>query len=284
VLGGQLKTVSVRLADFGGAIYLDLADPSWSCLEITPKGWKLIENPPVKFRRPPGLKAFPMPQGGGNIDELREFVNVSSFEDFVLLVAWVLGCFFPSGPFPILIVNGEQGAAKSTTSRVLRELTDPNAVALRSPPRSEQDLVIAANNARVIGLDNLSHMPDWLSDALCRIATGGGFSVRALFTDSEEALFTGARPILLNGIADFATRADLLDRAIHVTLPAIEDHRRTDEATFWEKFRKAQPRILGAILDAVVVALRNFPSTKLQSSPRMADVARWLVSAESAFG
>jgi hypothetical protein len=110
--------------------------------------------------------------------------------------------------------------------RVLRALVDPNTAALRTTPRDERDLVIAANNGWLMALDNLSHLPDWLSDALCRLATGNGFATRELYTDAEEAIFATQRPIVKNGIEELATRGDLLDRSIVLYLPTIAEDQR----------------------------------------------------------
>jgi hypothetical protein len=154
------------------------------------------------------------------VDVLRRFVNVRSEEDWKLLVAWLIQAFRPTGPYPILILQGEQGSAKTTTARILRAITDPSSTPVRTVPRGEHDLMIAANNSWVVTIDNLSGLQPWLSDALCRLSTGGGFGTRTLYENDEETLFDAMRPIILNGITDIATRPDLLDRAIILTLPA----------------------------------------------------------------
>jgi hypothetical protein len=151
-------------------------------------------------------------------------------------------------------------------------------------PRGEHDLIIAATNSWVVAFDNISRIQPWLSDALCRLSTGGGFSARELYTDSEEVLFDATRPMILNGITDVATRPDLLDRALIVTLPPIPEEQRKPEAELWEEFEKSRPSILGALFDAMSAALRNLPSTKLDCMPRMADFAQWASAAEGAFG
>lgn len=182
------------------------------------------------------------------------------------------------------MVYGEQGSAKSSLVRVLRALVDPNTAALRTTPREERDLVIAATNGWLIALDNLSHLPDWLSDALCRLAVGAGFGTRELYTDADETIFATQRPIVLNGIEEVATRGDLLDRAITLYLPTIPDDRRQDEKDFWRTFEQARPQILGAVLDIVSTALRQLPSTTLSRKPRMADFALWSCAAAEACG
>ncbi len=279
---GPEHAIAVRVAEHDGAIYLDLADEQWRCVRIAADGWEVVADAPVKFIRRKGMLALPVPERGGSIDELRPLVNLRDDDNWVLFVAWLLATLRPGRPFPVLAVNGEQGSAKSTLCRMARALIDPNGAPLRRPPRDERDLMIAANNGWVVGYDNLSGIRPELSDALCCLATGGGFATRELYSDDEEKLFAATRPILLNGIEDVATRPDLLDRALCLTLPAIPDGERRAEADLWKTFTAVQPRVLGALLDAVAAALKNLPAARLDSLPRMADFALWIAAAETA--
>jgi hypothetical protein len=281
--GGECP-VATRLAEHNGAIYLDLANDQWQTVEITTTGWQVIAEPPVKFRRPRGMVPLPVPLQGHSLEALRPFVNIATDADWRLLVSWLVAALRPTGPYPVLVVHGEQGSAKSSLSRVLRSLVDPNSAALRTTPRDERDLVITANNGWLIALDNLSHLPEWLSDALCRLATGSGFATRELYSDAEEVIFAAQRPIVLNGIEELATRPDLLDRAILLYLPTIPEHKRQDETVFWQQFAQAQPQILGALLDAVSAAVRTLPGVRLDRKPRMADFALWACAAAPACG
>lgn len=272
-----------RLAEHDGSIYLDLCNTEWQAVRITPGGWSVIESKdlPIKFRRTRGMLALPLPQYGSTLGEIRGFINVRA-EDWVLIAAWLVAAMRPGRPFPVLTLNGEQGSAKSTTARILRALVDPNKAALRSVQRDERELMIAATNGWLVALDNLSNIRSWLSDALCRLSTGGGFATRENYSDDDEVLFDAMRPVLLNGIEELATRSDLLDRAIIVTLPTITEENRREEADVWREFDKARPRLLGALLTAVSTALRNLPHVKLDRLPRMADFARFAVAAEPA--
>src|ERR1022692_2638101 len=146
---------------------------------------------------------------GGSIEVLRSFLNVKSDTDFVLVVAWALAVLRNRGPYPVIVLSGEQGSAKSTFSAILRALLDPNTAPLRALPREDRDLFIAASNGHVLAFDNVSGLPAWISDTLCRLATGGGFAVRQLYTDQDELLFDATRPVILNGIEDIVTRPDL---------------------------------------------------------------------------
>jgi hypothetical protein len=274
--------VNVRVAGHDGSLYLDLCDDEWRAVEIDDTGWRVIDNPPVRFRRAAGMQPLPSPVRGGSIEALRAFLNVSSDNDFVLVVSWVLGALSDKGPYPVIVLSGEQGSAKSTFSAILRALLDPNTAPLRALPREDRDLFIAATNAHVLSFDNVSGLPGWVSDTLCRLATGGGFAVRQLYTDQDEVLFDATRPVVLNGIEDIVTRPDLADRAIFLTLEPIPEERRRPEKELWAAFEKARPQILGVLLDAVSLGLRRLPDTKLERLPRMADFALWATACESA--
>jgi hypothetical protein len=106
-------------------------------------------------------------------------------------------------------------------------------------------------------------------------------AVRQLYTDDEVVLFEASRPILLNGIEEVVSRPDLGDRAIFLTLAPIADGERRPEAELWREFEVARPRILGALLDAVVHGLRAINHVQLQHLPRMADFALWAAACET---
>jgi hypothetical protein len=275
--------VCVRTAEFEGSIYLDLCDAAWRAVECSPQGWRVVENPPVRFRRAKAMLALPEPVRGGHVDGLREYVNVHD-DSWPLLVAWLLAAYRPRGPYPALNLHGEQGSAKSTTAKALRSLVDPNTAPLRCEPREPRDLAIAANNGWVVALDNLSRLPPWLSDALCRLSTGGGFATRELFSDQDEVIFDAMRPLVITGIEEVATRSDLLDRSIMVSLPTIPEHKRRPESEFWVGFHKSLPALFGAMLTAVCEAVANVNKVVLTQLPRMADFALWSVAGERAMG
>ena len=153
----------------------------------------------------------------------------------------------------------------------------------RALPREDRDLFIAANNGHVLAFDNVSGLPGWISDTLCRLATGGGFAVRQLYSDQDEILFNAERPVILNGIEDFVTRPDLADRAVLLALEPIPEKRRQPEGELWRTFEAERPRILGVLLDAIVMGLNRLPHTRLERLPRMADFALWAAACESAF-
>jgi hypothetical protein len=276
------RIVHIRVGELDGKLYLDLADEAWRAIEIDAGGWRVVNHPPVRFRRTAGMQPLPVPKAGGSINLLRPFLNVKSNEDFVLVVAWALAVLRNRGPYPVLVLSGEQGSAKSTFSRMLRSLLDPNTAPLRALPREERDLFIGATNGHVLAFDNVSGLQNWISDALCRLATGGGFAVRQLFSDQDEVLFDATRPVILNGIEESVTRPDLAERAIFLTLEPIPEECRRPEVELWAEFESERSIILGVLLDAVVEGIIRLPDTHMKKLPRMADFALWGTACETA--
>ena len=148
----------VRVARLDGKIYIDLCDPAWRAIEIDSDDWRVVDAPPVRFRRASGALEMPVPVRGGSIDDLRPFLNVRNDRDFILVVAWTLAALIDSGPYPALAFTGEQGVAKSTASKILRALVDPNTAPLRALPRSDRELFISATNAHLLVFDNVSRI------------------------------------------------------------------------------------------------------------------------------
>lgn len=283
--GSELATY-IRIAPFESSIVIDLGDAEWGSIVVDGDGWRIrgSSETPVRFRRAAGMRPLVLPISGGSLAELRPFINIGGDEQWALYLAWMVAAYRPKGPYPVLAVHGQQGSAKSSLCRFARALIDPSTTPLRRPPREERDLMIAAANSWVVSFDNLSGITPSLSDSVCVLSTGGGFATRELYSDATERLFSAMRPTMVNGIDDLATRSDLLDRCINLKLPVIADDQRRDEAEMEAAFELASPRILGALLDAVAMALRNKKSVKLPRKPRMADFAMWAVAAEPALG
>ena len=175
------REVHVRVARDGDHLFIDLGDPQWRAVRITAAGWAVCENPPVRFRRTPDTRPLPYPERGGSIDDLRQFLPNLTDDDFTLAVAFLLAALQPDGPYPVLVIYGEQGWAKTSLLRLLRALTDPHRAPTTSLPSSARDLFVAARNGHVQAFENVSKLSDAMSDNLCRLSTGGGMRTRALF-------------------------------------------------------------------------------------------------------
>ena len=295
IYDGPEHAVHLRTAVRGGRIYLDLADGTGRAVRITADNWTVLAAGmvPTSFYRPPQMRSLALPvkpEAETVLTELRALLNLPTEDDFRLFLTAVTAAMRPRGPYPVLVISGEQGTGKSVLARVFRALVDPSSVPLSSPVKDERDLVARAKNNHVVAFDNVSTIRPDLADALCRLATGGGLGGRKLYTDADEAVFEAQRPIILNGIPELAWRGDLADRAVTFTLPSIKAEERLPEEPLWERFKAVHPAVFGRLLDAMVDGLKRLPEVQERvrrrklSLPRMADFAVWGIAIAPGLG
>jgi hypothetical protein len=270
---GEACEVFTRIAKTEAGYWLDLCNDAWQCVQITATGWAVVAGAGAPlFTRSASMRPLPVPERGGTLDALWPLVNIP-VADRLMVLAWMLECLRTDTPHVVLELVGEQGSAKSSTQRALRRLIDPNQADLRAAPKSVEDVWIAACNSHLVSLENLSHLHPQYQDALCVLATGGGYSARTLYTNAEETILELRKPIVLNGISVIVTAQDLLDRCLHIDLPTI--HNRELAGDMEARFEAAQPALLGALLDLFVNVLATLPSVLIapEQRPRMADFA-----------
>ncbi len=284
---GKRYTAFIRVAEHRSRVFLDLCDDEWRAIECTRNGWTIIEDVPVKFVRRDGMLPLPIPEcvteQRSGIEELRGLFGNLSQEHFALVVTWVMSCVKDTGDFPILMVHGESGSGKSVLTKLLMDLVDPRNEKALSIPKDDRALIVLAKQTWSIGFENLSHIPSWLSDAMCRLASGDAFVAVKLYTDDELALHKAKRPIIVNGIPRLAEREDLASRVLSINLPPFTDDRLT-EPEIMVRWHKVKPRILGGLLDGVCGALRNVDGVTLPEQPRIVGALKWATAAEANFG
>lgn len=285
VFEGKQEPVHLRTAWHDGALYYDLCDAHWRAVKVTGEGWALEVSPPVRFRRYSHMAPQVEPRGGGCLDALWGFVNISPERESNrrLLKRALITALIPDIPRPIVVLHGDQGSGKSFAARVLGGLVDPSEAPLVRA-KEEAELVQGLAHHYVAILDNLSFLPESLSDLLSRAVTGEGFTKRQLYTDEEDVTFTYRRWIILSGIALVITKPDLLDRPIIFELERMPDDMRHEERVLWQRFHEQRPRLFGAQLDALAGAIREYAGVTLHRLPRMADFGRWAVAVDRGLG
>lgn len=277
------RTLHNRIANHAGDIYYDIGDDE-HVVHISSNDWTVETTCPVLFQRYNHQKVQVIPEKGGNLKNFLKFVNVDKKESQLLLLVLLVVSFFPDTPRPILALNGAPGSSKSTLLKFFRELIDPSSVPLVTPPKSITELAQLASHNYSVYFDNLSNMPIWLSDSLCRLVTGDGYSKRELYTDDDDILYAHKRAIGICGINQVANKPDLLDRCVIVTLDLINDSKRREESELWKTFGDEKSKILGAIFDSLVYAIRFAPTLKINSKPRLADSFRYELALAKVLG
>jgi hypothetical protein len=263
--------VCMRVSEYGGRYYLDLADHTGRAVEITAEGWRIVDSPPVTFYHPDGQLALPEPSRDGSLELLRPYLNVDD-PDFWLSIMWELAALRPTGPYPILELTGPPGVGKSTAVRILRDIIDPTSFDLLSDPRNTHELMAATLFGWVQAYNNISRMPTWFSDGLCILSTGGAIALGTSLATGERTIIQAQRPTILNGTEELLLRSDADDRKISVELRAILDDRRC-EGEFWSALSRDQPGILGGLLNAWAGGMRALANVRIERLPRMADFA-----------
>jgi hypothetical protein len=277
------EELHLRVARSGDTLVLDLGDATGRCVLISRSEWRIVETPPVRFRRTALTGALPEPVRGAKVDELWPALNVAARYRAVLLA--VLVCeLFADVAHPIVLFSGEHGVGKSTGTGRCAAIFDPSPAQLRKAPRDADAWTTAAAGSWVVALDNLSSISDWLSDALCRASTGDGDVRRRLYTDGDLHVIAFRRCVFINGIDLGALRGDLADRLVHLVLELISERDRLSEKKMADEWRELHPRVLGALLDLTVKVLAELPTIILDKSPRMADFARVLAAVDKVIG
>lgn len=260
---GNLVEVHLRSAKLGDAYYIDLCDDEWRVVRVDSSGYSVVERSPVLFVRTKGMRSLPYPSAPGQLEKLWEHINIPESRR-ALVLAWLLDGFRPDTPYPVLELTGEMGSSKSTAQTRLRDLIDPNEVALRSKPKTVEDIYIAASNSYVVSYENLSHLTAEQQDALCIISTGGGYSTRQMYTNGDEFVMKSKCPIMLNGINPVASQPDLIERTISVELPSIPPQNRQDDQTLAENWGRDCTEIFSGLLTLFARALAGLSKVTIE--------------------
>ncbi len=267
-----------------GAVVVDLGSADGRAVVVTPLGWDVVDRSPVLFRRSGAMAPMPEPVlDGDGLAKLHALLNMDT-PTFRHLVAWLVAAWIPDIPHPVLVCKGEQGTGKSKAAEMAVNVVDPSPAARRSPPRDEKAWSRQAFSSWALCLDNVSAIPPWLSDTLCKAVTGDGVVDRALYTDDDVVVLTFKRVLAMTTIDAGALAGDLAERVLMLDMQLIDSTQRRSEEELNATFDAVRPAVLGALFDVLACVLAVLPSVRLESMPRMADFARVLAAVDRTQG
>ncbi len=284
IFDGKTESLYNRMAFNKKEFWLDLADEKWRAIKITPDDWEVIENPPILFKRYQHQLPQVIPDKNGSIDLLNNFLNLKNKNHKLLIYVFVVTSFIQNIPHPCLIFHGPQGSAKTTSFKMIRSLIDPSRIEVTDLSNNKKELIQTLDHNCICFFDNLGNIKNDISDLLCRVITGSGFSQRMLYSDDTDIIRNIRRIVGLNGINLSATQPDLLERSIIIELNTIAEEERKNEEDLWQEFNELKPKILGGILNTLSKAMTIIPNIKIDCLPRMADFAKWGEAVSQALG
>jgi hypothetical protein len=274
----------VRVAGGSEAIHIDMADEGNRIIEISGGSWRIVGESPYRFRRTELIAAMPEPGRDGDLKKLWRFVNIADADKALLVAVMADALIQPDTPKPVIGLIAEHGCAKTSTARCIGDLIDRSTAGPQAPPRDPTDWATTASPRWAVALDNLSRMPEWLSDAICRASTGDAFVRRQLYTDESVVVSKFRRAVILTGIDMGGLSPDLTDRLVLVQLKPIGESDRVGETELQEAWRTEYPDIFGALLDLAAEVHAKLPTIGEMPLPRMADFGRVIVCVDEIAG
>ncbi|HKZ94833.1 MAG TPA: hypothetical protein VJ249_09700 [Candidatus Bathyarchaeia archaeon] len=286
LLQGEQYTLYNRVAPAEDGVWIDMGDSAWRAIKVTATGWTIVDNPPILFRRYSHQLPLPEPERSGDAWKLLSYLNIDEKDEGtrLVLMCTCVTYWIPLIPHPILVFYGIQGSGKTLVFRIIRSVFDPSSIEVLIMPRDERERVQQLDHHWLAFYDNITSIPTWISDSLCRAATGGGFTKRELYSDDDDVIYNFKRCVGLNGINIAAQRGDLLDRTVLVSLQNIPKEKRKTEARLLADFEKERASILGGFLDVLVRAFQAYPTINPDGLFRMADFTRWGCAIAKALG
>lgn len=277
------EVVHVRVGGHGAGVVLDLGRDDGSVAIVTPDGWEISSASPVLFRRTELIGPLPLPERGGSIEGLKDLINVSE-DSFPLVIGFLVAALLPEIGHPIALLGGEKGTGKSFSLELIASVIDPGPAVRRTPPGNIEDWALGASGSWVVPVDNVSRIPEWWSDALCRTATGDGLIRRLLYTSEQLSVLSFRRAVLLSSIDAGVLRGDLGDRLLLIDCERRPKRWRKGESKLRRQFGEAHPGVLGALLDLLARVLEVLPGVEVPELERMAEFHRVLVAIDQVLG
>ena len=269
-MAGEKEKVYTRVAQLPDQIVYDLGDDKRVVI-IDRQGWTITEESPALFRRFSHQQIQVTPVLGGSLSDFLQFINVRDDASKILILTYLPTAIFSEIERPILLLHGPEGSGKSTCFGFIRSMIDPSILESLDMKRNTDELAIQANEHYCFFIDNVSYLNQEMSNTLCRFVTGEAYVKRKLYTNDTTFMMSFKRLLGLNGVTQFATAPDLLDRSIIVNLRRLADNERATYSELQHRFTEIKPQLFGALLSLVSEVMNLTPGHHHNNLPRLAD-------------
>lgn len=282
---GEKYSMTTRVKEANGNFYYNLNNKEKSIVKVTAKCIKIIKTKTPYFLPNRNTASQVKPDlDNGDMSLLKKYLRMTHENYFVLLLVYIVTCIIESIPHPILIICGEKGASKSTSSRIIKSIVDPSNSDILSMPTTLESLELILTSNYMPVFDNIDSIRQVESDMFCITSTGGAIIKRKLYTNNDLQISTFKQCLILNGISVVASKADILDRSLLIELERIKDSDLKEERKIWKDFENDKPRILGGIFNVLHKAMSIYDDISLKKMYRMADFTKWGCAIAEALG
>lgn len=205
-------------------------------------------------------------------DLVRKHFPLRSEKDVILLSLYLVSAFVGKEiAHPVLLLNGSPGSGKSWTAKILQEIIDPQKTELLSAPQNRDDMAIRMNASYLVVWDNMRRLKKDFSDLLAQGVSGGVYTKRQLYSNTDEVKIQLRNLIILTGVDVVATEPDALDRSLIINLSRMENDKIVPENILKKQFQKDKSKFLGACFQLLAIALNDknkvsVPKTRLSES------------------
>ena len=231
-----------------------------------------LDDPVFVSSKNMGVQVKPQDSDAASLpDVINKYLNLASENDIVLLICTIVAWFWPNQARPILLLCGPAGSGKSVASEIIQFSVDPSRIPCPLLPSTTQNLATVLADNYLCVFDNISQIKPEISDMLCQAIYFGAYSTRKLYSDGDVYTNTFRNCLVLNGIGNFATRGDLMDRCVKINLQRISTQQRERLSDLRRNFQEDLPLIIGAVFDTVRKTIPLIETIKPDNAPRLAD-------------
>ena len=261
-------------------VYIDTNSPSGIIKIDTDGTWEMGEEQPegARFSRS-GLTGEMLVDdcelSKEGYDNLFNHLNVPDKMRNIVLSWAVMRFVMPTSTCPMLTIVGEKGSGKTTTGSRLKNLVDPMGIgidseALEGLPRTLENLDMRTIGSSCIIYDNIDSIPQTISDALCRVVTGGGSVNRQFYTNQGLVINRYKRAQIMTAVEMPVMKADLQSRSILIQPGKITGMYRSEEE-MKEEWEEALPELRGFIFSLAAEVKSRIKGTTHKPLSRLSD-------------